>query len=93
MSRPKFKRGMITESIEILVWLRSRLRPLKFVRRLKEVGVSEAQVEPMAEAFVFNMDSLVTKYYLEQFLDASFATFESRLTARFEARVAALLWG
>jgi len=64
---------------------------LKFARRLKEVGVPEAQAEAqaelMAEAFVFNMDSLVTKDYLEQCLDARFAAFETRLMAHFEARM------
>ena len=45
---------------------------LKFARRLKEVGVpeAEAQAELMAEAFVVNLNTQVTKYYLEQCLDA-----------------------
>jgi len=47
---------------------------LKFTRRLTDIGVPEAQTERraelMAEAFVFNMDALVTKIYLEQCLDA-----------------------
>ena len=38
---------------------------LKYARRLIEAGVpdrqAEAQAELMAEAFVFNMDSVVTK--------------------------------
>ena len=60
---------------------------LKFARRLKEVGVPEAQAEAqaelMAEAFVFNMDALVTKDYLEQCLDARFAAQDARIGARF----------
>ena len=60
---------------------------LKFARRLKEVGVPEAQAEAqaelMAEAFVFNMDSLVTKDYLEECLDARFAAQDLRLEKRF----------
>jgi uncharacterized coiled-coil protein SlyX len=56
---------------------------LKFARRLKEVGVPEAQAEAqaelMAEAFVFNMDALVTKDYLEQCLDARFAVQDAHL--------------
>ena len=47
---------------------------LKFARRLKEVGVPEAQAEAqaelMAEAFDFNLNTQVTKDYLEQCLDA-----------------------
>jgi len=63
---------------------------LKFARRLKEVGVPEAQAEAqaeiMAEAFVFNMDALVTRDYLEQCLDARFAAFEARMDARMDER-------
>ena len=63
---------------------------LKFARRLKDVGVpelqAEAQAELMAEAFVFNMDALVTKDYLEQCLDARFAEQEARLMARVDER-------
>jgi hypothetical protein len=70
---------------------------LKFARRLKEVGVPEAQAEAqaelMAEAFVFNMDALVTRDYLDQCLDARFAEhearFEARLMAKMDARFAA----
>ena len=66
---------------------------LKFARRLKEVGVPEAQAEAqaelMAEAFVFNMDALVTKDYLDQCLDARFAEQEARLLAKMDARFAA----
>jgi hypothetical protein len=56
---------------------------LKFARRLIEVGVpekqAEMQAELMAEAFVYNMDSLVTKDYL----DARFAEQEARIDSRF----------
>ena len=71
---------------------------LKFARRLKQAGVpdaqAEAQAELMAEAFVFNMDSLVTRDYLDARLDARFAEQDARLEARFaeqEARIEALL--
>lgn len=60
---------------------------LKFARPLKEVGVpeeqAEAQAELMAEAFVYNMDTLVTKDYLEETLDARFAAQDLRLEKRF----------
>jgi hypothetical protein len=60
---------------------------LKFARRLKEVGVPEAQAEAqaelMAEAFVYNMDSLVTKDYLDECLDARFAAQDLKLEKRF----------
>ena len=66
---------------------------LKFARRLKEVGVPEAQAEVqaelMAEAFVFNMDALVTRDYLDQCLDARFAEHEARMLAKMDARFAA----
>jgi hypothetical protein len=41
----------------------------------------------MAEAFVFNMDALVTKDYLEQCLDARFAAQDARLMAKIEPRL------
>ncbi len=60
---------------------------LKFARRLKEAGVPEAQAEAqaelMAEAFIIKMDSLVTKDYLEECLDARFAAQDLRLEKRF----------
>lgn len=63
---------------------------LKAARRLKEVGVPEAQAETqaelMAEAFVFNMDALVTRDYLDHCLDARFAAQEKRLDERFAAQ-------
>jgi hypothetical protein len=65
---------------------------LKAARRLKDVGVpeeqAEAQAELMAEAFVFNMDALVTRDYLEQCLDARFAAQDARFMAHMDARLA-----
>ncbi len=62
---------------------------LKFARRLKSVGVPEAQAEAraelMGEAFVINMDALVTKDYLEQCLDARFARQDARTDQKFAA--------
>jgi hypothetical protein len=64
---------------------------LKAARRLKDVGVpeeqAEAQAELMAEAFVFNMDALVTRDYLEQCLDARFAAQDARFMAHMDARL------
>ena len=58
---------------------------LKFARRLEEAGVpqeqAEAQAEIMAEAFLLNMDALVTKDYL----DARFAEQGARMETRFAA--------
>ena len=47
---------------------------------------AEAQAELMAEAFVFNMDALVSKDYLEQCLDARFAAQDARLMVKIDAR-------
>ena len=56
---------------------------LKCARRLIAAGYTdkqaEVQAEIMAEAFVFNVDALVTKDYL----DARFAEQEARIDARF----------
>ncbi len=56
---------------------------LKFARKLKAAGVperqAEAQAEIMAEAFLLNMDALVTKDYL----DARFAEHDARMDVRF----------
>jgi len=53
---------------------------LKYARRLMEAGVpekqAEVQAELMAEAFVYNMDDLVTKDQLE----ARFAEVKGQLT-------------
>ena len=52
-------------------------------RRLKAAGASdelaEATADIMSEAFVFNVDALVTKDYLETSLDARFAQQDARL--------------
>ncbi len=63
---------------------------LKAARRLKEAGVpeaaAEAHAEIMAEAFVFNMDTLVTQDYL----DARFAEQDARMDQKLgalEARI------
>ncbi len=74
---------------------------LKAARRMIEAGMppkqAEAQAEVMAEAFVFNADSLVTKDYLDARLDARFAEQDAwidkrfvALETRFEARFAAI---
>ena len=56
---------------------------LKCARRLIEAGVpqkqADVQAELMAEAFVHNVDSLVTRDYL----DARFGEFEAKIEARF----------
>ncbi len=58
---------------------------LKFARRLMEAGVPEAQAEVqaelMSEAFVFNMDALVTRDYLDERLDRSFEAVNHRIDA------------
>jgi hypothetical protein len=70
---------------------------LQFARRLMAAGVpekqAETQAELMAEAFVYNMDSLVTKDYLDaRFsaqgaeIDARFSAQDARIDARFSAQ-------
>jgi hypothetical protein len=63
---------------------------LKYARRLMAAGVpekqAETQAELMAEAFVYNIDALVRKDYL----DARFAEQEARIDARFTAQDARL---
>ena len=60
---------------------------LKCARRLKNAGFSdeqaEVQAEIMAEAFVFNMDALVTKDYLDARLDARFAEQSAKTDVKF----------
>ena len=60
---------------------------LKFVRRLVAAGVpeeqAEVQAELMAEAFVYNVDSLVTRDYLDARLEARFTEQDARIDARF----------
>jgi len=56
---------------------------LKAARRMIDAGMpvaqAEAQAEVMAEAFVFNADSLVTKDYLDVRLDARFIEQDARI--------------
>ena len=63
---------------------------LRFARRLIEAGVpdrqAEVQAELMAEAFLFNVDSVVTKDYL----DARLGEQEARIEAKFNLRFAGL---
>ena len=65
---------------------------LKAAPRLKQAGVpeeqAEAQAEIMAEAFVFNIESLVTKDYL----DTRFNEFEARLDSNFGGEVRLHRW-
>ncbi len=60
---------------------------LQFARRLKAAGVpekqAEVQAELMAEAFAYNMDSLVTRDYLDARLDARFSKQDARIDAKF----------
>ena len=67
---------------------------LKAARRLIAAGVparqAEAQAEVMAEAFVYNMDSLVTQDYLDARLDARFTEQDARIDARFARQDAKL---
>lgn len=60
---------------------------LKAARRLKEVGVPEAQAEAQAElmagAFVYNLDSLASKDFIEASLDARFARQDARTDVQF----------
>jgi hypothetical protein len=65
---------------------------LKCARRLKDVGYTdqqaEVQAEIMAEAFVFNMDALVTKDYLDARLDARFTEQNARIDGKFSEQEA-----
>jgi len=67
---------------------------LKAARRLKDVGVPEAQAETqaelMAEAFVYNMDSLASKDYLDARLDAHFSAQATGTDARFSIQDAGI---
>lgn len=60
---------------------------LKAARHLIAAGMptrqAEAQAEVMAEAFVFNMESLVTRDYLDARLDARFAEQDVKFEKRF----------
>ena len=61
---------------------------LKYTRRLMEAGVpkqqAEVQAEAMAEAFVFNVDALVTRDYL----DARLGEQDARIDAKFISQTA-----
>ena len=61
---------------------------LAYVRRVVAAGTpreqAEAQAEAMKEAFVHNVDALVTRDYL----DARFTEFETRLEAKIDRRFA-----
>ena len=60
---------------------------LKCARRLKNAGYTdeqaEVQAEIMAEAFVFNMDALVTRDYLDARLDAHIAEQSAHIDVQF----------
>ena len=62
----------------------------KFVRRLEQAGVpleqAEVQAEVLTEAFMVNLESLVTKEYLESRLTAGFAEQNVRF-AQLEAKL------
>ena len=59
----------------------------KFVRLLELAGVpleqAEVQAEVLTEAFMVNLESLVTKEYLESRLTAKFAEQDARIDTRF----------
>ncbi len=67
----------------------------KFVRLLELAGVpleqAEVQAEVLTEAFMVNLESLVTKEYLESRLTTKFAEQDARIDTRFaeqDARIA-----
>ena len=67
----------------------------KFVRLLELAGVpleqAEVQAEVLTEAFMVNLESLVTKEYLESRLTAKFAEQDAQIDTRFaeqDARIA-----
>jgi len=59
----------------------------KFVRRLEQAGMplalAEVQAEVFNEAFAVNLESLVTKEFLESKLDARFSEQKFSIDARF----------
>ena len=59
----------------------------KFVRRLERAGMplelAEVQAEVLTEAFNVNLESLVTKDYLESRLDARFANQKAYMDTQF----------
>ena len=68
---------------------------LKCAQRLMAAGVPEeqarVQVEVMAEAFVYNMDEVVTKDFLDARLAKQDARFEKRF-AQIDAKLRLLFW-
>lgn len=71
----------------------------KFVRRLEKAGVpleqAEVQAEVLTEAFNVNLESLVTKDFLESQLNSRFAEVNARIDylARFMTWSHALILG
>ncbi len=59
----------------------------KFVRRLEQAGVpleqAEVQAEVLTEVFMVNLESLVTKEFLESRLTARFAEQKSYMDTHF----------
>ena len=59
----------------------------KFVRRLEQAGVpleqAEVQAEVLTEAFMVNLETLVTKEYFQSRLTARFAEQDARIDTRF----------
>ena len=64
----------------------------KFVRRLENAGIpleqAELQAEIFQEAFAMNLESLVTKDFLESRLDVRFA----KMNAKVDANHRVFLW-
>ena len=64
---------------------------LKFARKLKEAGVpaqqAEAQAEVLGEAFLYNLDEIVTRDYL----DARLSKLEERFV-RIDGQFRLLYW-
>lgn len=63
---------------------------LRYARRLREAGVPEpqadVQAEPMAEAFGFYADNILTKDYFEAVLEARLSARFAEQDAKFESR-------
>ena len=69
---------------------------LKASRRLKQAGIPEDQAEAvaeiMAEAFVFNLDALVTRDYLTEVLEAKFAAQDARMDTAYGGELRLHRW-
>ena len=67
---------------------------LKYVRRLEQAGMpsalAEVQAEVLTEAFTVNLESLVTKEYLESTLNARFVEQRASMDTRFAEQDARL---